>query len=738
MTSLIVNLIPTLISAILFWVLLITSEEQKNTYHALLFITVFFVNLSYLMVSMANTTDGALLVYKLTYFSGTFLTLFIFKCILQICNIKIKHIVLAPLVLLNMEVMFVVFMAGYNTWHYKSVTLVKEGGIAYLDKVYGPHHSVYLVVIFLNMLLPVGTIIWAAFHRAQVSWIHAFLLGLSECFIIALYVIERLIHLKIELLPYGYLGVEIVILIILRRTAIYDINTNVQLTLAHSDDQGWVLVDTMMRYKGSDNVAKKYFPFLDKLELDRVITDPSIRKEYGSWVESSVNGPVVPKYMEINGDIVKLIVRPFYQRNGKRHAGYFIQILNDTETQTYISKLQESRDLAEEMAKEAEDANKSKSEFLANISHEVRTPINAVLGFNELVIRESNEDKIRNYALDIKKSGGAMLNLINDLLDISKIESGKMDLVPVSFDLVALLNDVISMTSVRAQDRGLELKLDIEPEIPRHLYGDEVRIKQILTNILTNAVKYTEKGSVTLVMSHKVAGAAGIELDVHVKDTGIGMKEETIQQIFVPYERMDRERNRHIEGTGLGLFITRKLLALMDSSLEVSSIYGEGSDFYFGIKLPVTDEGTVGNISASLEELHKSISEYKVSFTAPDAHILVVDDTKVNIKIFRGLLKRTLVQIDDAASGEEALELTSLKKYDAIFIDHMMPGMDGIDTFMAIKNSEDNLNRRTPMIMMTANVATDSRDRYMEIGFTDYIGKPVDPILLESMLRRLL
>jgi CheY-like chemotaxis protein len=201
---------------------------------------------------------------------------------------------------------------------------------------------------------------------------------------------------------------------------------------------------------------------------------------------------------------------------------------------------------------------------------------------------------------------------------------------------------------------------------------------------------------------------------------------------------MDRERNRHIEGTGLGLYITRKLLALMDSSLEVSSVYGEGSDFYFGIKLPVTDEGSVGNISQSLEELHKSISEYKVSFTAPDAHILVVDDTKVNIKIFRGLLKRTLVQIDDASSGEEALELTSLKKYDVIFIDHMMPGMDGIDTFMAIKNSEDNLNRRTPMIMMTANVATDSRDRYMEIGFTDYIGKPVDPILLESMLRRLL
>lgn len=738
MISFIVNLIPTLISAVLFWILLVISEEQKNTYHALLFLTVFFVNLSYFMVNMAHTTDAALQVYKLTYFSGTFLTLFMFMCIAQICNLKIKPLWIAPLILLNTETLVVVFMAGYNKWHYRHVELVQENGISYLVKEYGPHHTVYLIVIFLNMLLPIIAIIWAFLHRTQVSWIHAFLLGLAELATIFIYVIERVIHLKIELLPYAYIMVEISILIIQRRTAIYDVNANVQLSLAHTAEFGYVLVDTGRRYLGSDAVARKYFPEINSFELDREIRNPEVRKAFGSWMEASANSPVPPKLMERNGRIVKITARPFYTKKGKKHAGYIIQIFDDTETQNYIAKLEESKTFAEEMAQKADAANRSKSEFLANISHEIRTPINAVLGFNELVIRESEEDRIRGYALDIRNSGNTMLNLINDLLDISKIESGKMELISMPFDMVNLLNDIISMTAVRAQDKGLTLNLDIDEKIPRHLTGDEIKIKQIFTNILTNAVKYTNKGDVTLTMTHTMVSDRYTDILVSVKDTGIGMKEETIQQLFEPYERMDREKNRYIEGTGLGLHITRVLLTLMDSTLEVKSEYGKGSEFSFRLSLAVSDDETVGDINKSLERFHDSFKEYKVSFTAPDAHILVVDDTKVNIRIFRGLLKKTLVQIDDAASGEEALELTSRKKYDAIFIDHMMPGMDGVETFKAIKDSSDNLNRHTPMIMMTANVTSDSRDRYLSLGFNDYIGKPVDPILLESMLRRLL
>ena len=730
-------LLPTLISAFLLWLLLVTAEEQKIVYHTLLFITVFFVNLAYYCVSISSTTSEALLATKFTYFSGTFLTLFIFKCILQICNVKTKHIWFVPLILLDTEVMVSVFITETTHLHYRWVNLVKENGVSYLIKGYGPHHNVYYIVLAINMLLPLITIIWAFHHKKQVSWLYAFWLGLAEAITITVYFVERAFSAKVELLPYTYDIVLAVIYLIHKRSSIYDVNTNVHLSIANTKDEGYVMLDSALRYVGSDDVAKKFFPELLDLEIDKTISNPALRHEFGDWVLESSKHPVEPLTTERGGRFIKAAVNPFYTSNGKKIMGYAIRVSDDTSTQTYISKLKESKALAEELAEKADAANKSKSDFLANISHEIRTPINAVLGFNEMVIRESQEGKIRNYAVDIKSAGNTMLSLINDLLDLSKIESGKMELVPVYFDMINLLNDVINMTGVRASDKGLNFEADIDKEIPRKLYGDEIRIKQILINILTNAVKYTEKGTVTLTMTHEKRSDNSIDLNVKVKDTGIGMKPETIELLYIPYERLDQKRNRLIEGTGLGMSITHMLLGLMGSKLIVESEYGKGSEFSFSINLPSSGSATVGIINDSFAQMREEKKEYKVTFTAPDAHVLVVDDTAVNISIFKGLLKRTLVQIDSAASGESALELTKERKYDAIFIDHMMPGMDGVETFKAIKNSEDNQNHDTPMIMMTANVNSNSRELYLSLGFDDYIGKPVDPLLLEAKLRRI-
>lgn len=738
MIPILVYLLPTLIAAFLLWLLLITTEEQKNTYRTLLFLTVFFVNLSYFCVSISKSTQEALLATKFTYFSGTFLTLFMLKCILQICNVKTKHWWFIPLILLDTEVIISVFLTEITHLHYRWVYLTNDNGLKYLVKGYGPHHTVYFVVLAINMLLPVVAIVWAFMHKKQVSWLYAFWLGLAEAFIILLYFTERAIGLKVELLPFAYDFVEVIIYMIMRRSAIYDVNANVHLSLLGNKDTGYVMLDSELRYVGADEVAKKYFPELNELEIDKKVTDHDLRHEFGDWVLASLEGDVEPKIMERAGDIIRITIKPFFSANGKKLMGYAVKISDDTHTQKYISMLKESKALAEEMAEKAEAANKYKSEFLANISHEIRTPINAVLGFNEMVIRESQEEKIRNYAVDIKKSGSTMLNLINDLLDLSKIESGKMELVPVTFDLVNMLNEIISMNSVRAQDKGLNFEVNIDPDIPRKLVGDEIRIKQIFMNILSNAVKYTKKGTVTLTMSHKKIGDKNINLTVKVKDTGIGMKPETMQHLFIPYERLDQKKNRHIEGTGLGMSITHRLLELMGTSPEVTSEYGKGSEFSFVLRLPYSGNSTVGDIQDSFDKMRENIKEYKVSFTAPNARVLVIDDTAVNISIFKGLIKRTLVKIDAAPSGEAGIELTKENKYDAIFIDHMMPGMDGIETFNAIRNDEGNPNSTTPMIMMTANVTSNSHESYLSIGFDDFIGKPVDPILLESMLRRLL
>ncbi len=738
MITVLIYVVPLIISVFSLWILLVTTEEQKNTYHALLFITVFFVNLSYFCVAISKSTDDALLATKFTYFSGTFLMLFIIKCMLQICNIKVKHIWFVPLVLLNMEIMISVFTAGYTPWHYISAVRAEENGVVYLAKVYGPHHTLYTVTLIISMLIPMAIVIWAFINRKKVSWIYALLLALMELLTVVIYFGERYVGLRAEFLPYAYAFDEIVILYILKRAAIYDVNANVELSFANTDDHGYVILSATRKYMGSDEVARMYFPEVNNLEIDCEIKDPFLRDEFGDWILESREHSVPPKLYERCGDIVKVTVRPFYAKDGRKNLGFILQIVDDSETQKYISRLKESKEFAEDMAKRADAANKSKSEFLAGISHEIRTPINAVLGFDEMIIRESTEEKIKNYAVDIKKSGTTMLGLINDLLDLSKIESGKMELVPTNFNLVVLLNEVINMTSVRAQDKGLDFKIEIDNSIPKNLYGDEVRLKQIMVNILTNAVKYTETGTVTLIMNYRKVSLDKINLYVAVADTGIGMKEDTIKQLFEPYQRIDEVKNRYIEGTGLGMSITHKLLALMNSNLDVMSVYGEGSRFSFEVELSVVGDEVIGNLEDSFRELHESLKEYKASFTAPDAQVLIVDDTKVNIKIFKGLLKHTLVKIDEALSGMEAIELTRLKKYDVIFIDHMMPNMDGIETFRAIKSEEDNLNHYTPMIMLTANVSSNSREYYSSVGFDDFMGKPIDPILLEAMLKRFL
>ncbi len=398
-------------------------------------------------------------------------------------------------------------------------------------------------------------------------------------------------------------------------------------------------------------------------------------------------------------------------------------------------------------------ANKAKTSFLSSMSHEIRTPINAVLGLDEMILRESDEEHIIRYAADIKSAGRSLLNLINDILDFSKIESGKLELINAEYDLGSMVNDLVNMISSRAEEKGLKFTVNVTPSTPRVLYGDEVRIKQCILNILTNAVKYTREGSVTMEIGWEEASAGDLRgegfaalggdktgsdrfimLRARVVDTGIGIKEEDLPKLFTAFERIEEKRNRTIEGTGLGMNIVKNLLAMMGTCLEVRSVYGEGSDFSFKvIQRVITDEG-VGDFAEIYRKSMESAASYHASFTAPDARILCVDDTAMNLTVFRGLLKETYVQIDTASSGVEALKLCSEKHYDILFIDHMMPTMDGIETLHALEQLEPNQCRGVPVIALTANAISGARETYIREGFTDYLTKPVNSVKLEKMI----
>ncbi len=403
----------------------------------------------------------------------------------------------------------------------------------------------------------------------------------------------------------------------------------------------------------------------------------------------------------------------------------------------YIEKIKNEKRLEEDL-RIALGANKAKSAFLSNMSHEIRTPINAVLGLDEMILRESREEQTRLYAADIKSAGKSLLAIVNDVLDFSKIEAGKMEILPVEYDLSSAINDLVNMISKRAKDKNLDFRVEVNPKTPHILRGDDVRIKQCVLNILTNAVKYTKEGSVTLFVDFQKKDAGEIDLSFRVVDTGIGIKTEDLPKLYSAFERIEEEKNRTIEGTGLGMNIVKRLLSMMGSELHVQSEYGKGSDFSFSVKQHVENWEPIGDFSKTYKKSIDANETYTERFHASASRILVVDDTKLNLTVVCGLLKRTEIQIDTAESGLAAISLVREKKYDAIFIDHRMPNMDGIETLKAMNQIEDWINAGVPCIALTANAISGARERYLDEGFTDYLSKPVDGFKLESMLLKYL
>lgn len=407
----------------------------------------------------------------------------------------------------------------------------------------------------------------------------------------------------------------------------------------------------------------------------------------------------------------------------------FLLIFNSIVLMTYNRKLSEA-------AQQANEANEAKSNFLSTMSHDIRTPMNAILGLNEMILRDSRDDEIRMYSESIKTAGNTLLGIINDILDFSKIEAGKMEIIYVDYNSASLLNDLVNMVQNKAEDKGLVLNLDIDRDIPTVLNGDEIRIKQIIINILSNAVKYTSKGSITFsVHADKLPDKPdSIMLRVSVKDTGTGIKSEDLDRLFVAFERIDEKKNRSIEGTGLGMTIVQRFLDMMGSHLEVESEYGKGSVFSFELEQKVTKWDPIGDFEEAFKRSLSERKNYQEKFKAPEARVLVVDDTPVNLTVFVNLLKQTGLRIDTAESGDEGISLFTDRHYDVIFLDHMMPDKDGIETLREMKAITDTPNTETPVICLTANAISGMREIYTNAGFDDYLTKPINAERLEMML----
>ncbi|MBE6880703.1 MAG: response regulator [Ruminococcaceae bacterium] len=391
----------------------------------------------------------------------------------------------------------------------------------------------------------------------------------------------------------------------------------------------------------------------------------------------------------------------------------------------------------EEMLESLKKANDAKSDFLSNMSHEIRTPINAIIGMNEMVLRESTNENVLDYASTIRSSSQSLLSIINDVLDISKIESGKMEIVESNYELSSMIVDCYNMIIDRVRSKGLSFHVECNERIPGSLRGDIAHIRQVILNLLTNAVKYTEKGDVHFIIDGEVKQEQ-LMFKVTVKDSGIGIAKENLDKLFGKFERFDLHKNRNIEGTGLGLNIVKSFVNLMDGTISVESEYGKGSAFTVCIPQKIVSETPVGKIDFDTIATSGKSYKHECDYTAPDAKILVVDDVAVNLNVFVNLIKNFNMQVDTALSGQEALEITAKKKYDIIFMDHMMPVMDGIETLGHIKGDKTNPNNNTTVVMLTANALIGMKEMYLKKGFTDYLSKPIVPDKLEALIKQYL
>ena len=729
-------LICFVISFLIFSVMLM-RRIQQNINIMMTLIAVLCANGGYLAIAVSENVKQALIGSAFCYLGECFLPMFIFYIGADICGVKIGRVLRVVFTIVCAMVFCLACTPLFSGVYYKNVTLNSSFGTSYLVKEYGPLHKVYYAVLLIWFVLIIGITIYAVFHQNRASYKTSIVYVIVMALNIATYILGLTGRLGIELLPATYVLSEFLILSIASRTVMYDMTTTVLNVWEKMENYAYIVLDRKKNYIGANALAKTYFPELTLQDVDLPIraADPVLKSFINEVSAENVNnaGARERELRDINGHSFRTNITDFLNSSGKK-KGFIIEFFDVTREQEYVHSIEKNNERLVAAEEKARKASAAKDEFLSSMSHEIRTPINTILGMNEMIGRKSKDDEISGYSRDIEHSGKLLLSIINDVLDFSKIEAGKMQLYPAPFDTLSLFSDAVSLLDERAPLKGLSVFLDISPDIPATLVGDDVRLRQIIMNLITNAVKYTSEGSVSLTAkAESLPEENRVSLLVSVSDTGTGISREDKEKIFTEFSRVGSVKNRHIEGTGLGLAISKNLALSMGGDIVFESEVGKGSVFTVEIPLEVADITPMGELSKKGRGVKKKA--YKPLFKAPDVRILAVDDNEMNLTVIKELLSETEMTIDTTKDGHEALELTREGKYDVILMDHMMPYLDGIETFKMLRDEEGKPNRSTPVIALTANAVSGSKEKYLSEGFSDYISKPVDPaVLVEKLL----
>ena len=679
-------------------------------------------NVGYLLELTAPSMDVAVTAVRIENLGSIFVPLCYCYFIFEYCYEKVPKKLLKVLAVLDVLILPILFWYDKHSLIYQQIGWSQTPyGYRYLNLTYGP---LYMPITAIRIIIPYLLTIYALAHTAFVRSSHRerrqcmafFMISLLPVIALVTYVTKLTNVFDLTPLLLGLALSVVVILVWSRRN--YDFHRLAADMVLDSIGDGVIALDARKRLVSYNQAAADIFVQLKGREPGEGIEDVEELRE-------ELLDENTPQQFSINGRFYESHARRIKDQN-EILQGYALVVLDTTYTHNYIDQIKKMR-------AQAEAANVAKSEFLANMSHEIRTPMNAIVGLSEIIMEESRGTETYSNARDVRTAAKNLLEIINDILDLSKVESGKMELVLSDYDIKAVVDEVVGMMDMAASQKGLFLKCEYDMTIPCRYNGDQGRVKQILINLLNNAVKFTRKGHVKISVGGRPGQEEGQELlTFQVEDTGCGIRKEDQQKIFENFTQVDAKRNRSVEGTGLGLAITRHIVELMGGTIELESVYEVGSTFTVMIPQTVVDRRTLEEVpDVSVEE-----TETAELFTTEGYKVLVVDDNIVNLKVARGFLKGYGFELTEAGSGQEAIEQVRQTRFDIIFMDHMMPGMDGIEAGQIIR-SDCGENGTSPVIIaLTANAMAGVREKFLSCGFQDFIAKPLNRIALNEVLMK--
>ncbi|MBR6627083.1 MAG: response regulator [Lachnospiraceae bacterium] len=674
-------------------------------------------NAGYLLELFARSEEEAMMAVKIEYLGSSIVAIFFMMFIRNYCGRR-EHVLAERILLLcGVAVIIMVWSSPAHHLYYKDVEFIYAGAYPHLKLTYGPGFYFYMLAC---TLIPWGISVWTLFKNVETGNSSKRKGKLLMIILGATFAVVVLILYVLKVFPEGYDPTPVamaflfsVLVIFVWNRNDFDLTRTATENVVNSLRDGMITLDEDRKVLMVNDEAKKVFPDI----------------RIGQSVEEVEHFPV--HVLEGVKDEQFLIGEKHYEahmrtvKDFENHVrGYTVLIVDVTGTYEYIKELNIMREKAEE-------ANRAKSNFLANMSHEIRTPMNAVVGMSELIIEECRGRKIFDYACDIKTAALNLLAIINDILDLSKVEAGKMELVESDYYVQCLVEDTTNLIKMAAGQKGLQVNMNLDEKIPHHLRGDEGRIRQVLINIMNNSIKFTKEGYVSLDVTGRYLKRDIFELKMVIEDTGIGIKKEDLATIFDSFKQLDMNRNRKIEGTGLGLSITKQLVSLMQGDIRVESEYGKGTRFIITIPQKVEDGRTVKEVPMKRRD---SVESNGPLFICEDFKVLVVDDNLINRKVAEAMLNSYRFQISDACSGREAIDMVEENDYDLIFMDHMMPEMDGMEATKIIRERLADREARPIIVALTANALQGAREGYLTNGFDDFLSKPFDRSQLNALL----